>query len=453
MYSQQMRSLSLFVLLFAACTDGSDRTTAAASEAPAASKPLATVAAAPARDSLSGSASTPSRATSTRADTAIVRGLYVNRWGAQSPKKLRNLIALADSTEINAFVIDIKDEFGINYASTDTMVKRNAGRAGTIPGLQPLLDTLEAHGILAIARIVVFKDSVTANRNPDWTIRKADGDAWRDKEGLAWVNPYHRSLWELNIRIAEEVTKLGFDEIQWDYIRFPEPYKSLPPQVFPGAEGRTKTQALVGFLELARQRLNPLGVRSTADIFGLVTTVNGALEIGQAWEPLSPVTDVLLPMVYPSHYPRGAFGIARPNADPYGVIYAAISKAHERDLKLGVTGEHVRPWIQAFTLGAPAYGAREVKLQKQAIYDAGYDGWVLWHPGSNYKVFEAALERETISRKKDWKPGTPASPPTWGRIADSTVTPAASAPAPAAAPATTPPPRDTGSATPPPRRR
>ena len=447
MYSRQMRSLSLFVLLFAACTDGSDRTTAAASEAPAAPKPLATAAAGPARDSLSRSAATRSGATAARADTAIVRGLYVNRWGAQSPKKLRNLIALADSTEINAFVIDIKDEFGINYASTDTMVKRNAGRAGTIPGLQPLLDTLEAHGILAIARIVVFKDSVTANRNPDWTIRKAEGDAWRDKEGLAWVNPYHRSLWELNVRVAEEVTKLGFDEIQWDYIRFPEPYKSLPQQVFPGAEGRTKTQALVGFLEFARQRLNPLGVRSTADIFGLVTTVNGALEIGQAWEPLSPVTDVLLPMVYPSHYPRGAFGIARPNADPYGVIYAAISKAHERDLKLGVTGEHVRPWIQAFTLGAPAYGAHEVRLQKQAIYDAGYDGWVLWHPGSNYKVFEAALERETVSRKRDWKPGTPPSPPTWGRIADSTATPAAP---PSVAPAITPPARDTANAAAPP---
>jgi hypothetical protein len=330
---------------------------------------------------------------------------------------MRSLIALADTTEINAFVIDIKDEFGINYVSADTLVKRNAGRAGTIPGLQPLLDTLEAHGILAIARIVVFKDSVTARLNPEWTIRKADGAVWHDKEGLAWVNPYHRSLWDLNIRIAEEVTKLGFDEIQWDYIRFPEPYKSLPPQVFPGAEGRSKTQALVGFLELAKQRLNALGVRSTADVFGLVTTVNGALEIGQSWEPLSPVTDVLLPMVYPSHYPRGAFGFARPNAEPYGVLYAAIAKAHERDLKLGIGGEHVRPWIQAFTLGAPAYGAREVRLQKQAIYDAGYDGWILWHPGTKYGVFEAALERETVTRKKDWKPGTPPSPPAWAKPA------------------------------------
>jgi hypothetical protein len=169
--------------------------------------------------------------------------------------------------------------------------------------------------------------------------------------------------------------------------------------------------------------------------------VNGALEVGQAWEPLSSVADVLLPMVYPSHYPRGAFGIDRPNADPYGVVYAAISKAHARDLKLGISGEHVRPWIQAFTLGAPPYGAREVKLQKQAIYDTGYDGWVLWHPGSRYGLFEAALEREAVTRKKDWKPGTPASPPAWGRRPDSTTTPPV-VPAPAAVP-----PPDTGTAT------
>jgi len=451
-----MRSLSLFVLLTACSADRFDRpSVAAASEVPRASDTVANgVVESSVRDSSAAGRSvapaTP-RPSARRADTAIVRGIYVNRWAAQSPRKMRSLIALADSTEINAFVIDIKDEFGINYSSSDTLVKRNSGRAGIIPGMQPLLDTLEAHGILAIARIVVFKDSVTARLNPDWTIRKDDGETWRDKEGLAWVNPYHRSLWDLNIRVAEEVTRLGFDEIQWDYIRFPEPYKSLPAQVFPGAEGRSKTQALVGFLELAKARLNPLGVRSTSDIFGLVTSVNGALEVGQAWEPLSSVADVLLPMVYPSHYPRGAFGIDRPNADPYGVVYAAISKAHGRDLKLGVTGEHVRPWIQAFTLGAPPYGAREVKLQMQAIYDTGYDGWILWHPGSRYGLFEAALDRQTVTRKKDWKPGTPPSPPAWGRRPDSTATPPVTVTPPTVPPPTVPPPTvpppDTGKAT------
>jgi hypothetical protein len=125
-----------------------------------------------------------------------------------------------------------------------------------------------------------------------------------------------------------------------------------------------------------------------------VTTVRGPLEVGQEWEKLAPVTDVLLPMTYPSHYPRGSFGIARPNAEPGRIQQLAIAKARERNEKLGLTGERVRPWIQAFTLGAPAYTAEHIVAQKQGIYDAGYKGWVLWHPGSKYEVFLAGLAKE-----------------------------------------------------------
>ncbi|MBM3907494.1 MAG: putative glycoside hydrolase [Gemmatimonadetes bacterium] len=331
----------------------------------------------------------------------IVRGLYVNRFAAQSQRRMRQLIALADSTEINAFVIDVKDEFGLNYASADPVVQRNAGNAGSIPNLRALLDTLKAHKILAIARIVVFKDSVTARVHPQWTIRTASGDAWRDKQGLTWVNPYSRELWDYNVRIAEEAVRLGFGEIQFDYIRFPEPYKSLPTQVFPGSNGVDKPVALAEFLSYAKARIGKLGVRTTADVFGLVTTLAAPLEIGQQWEVLSPRVDVMLPMVYPSHYPRGAFGVARPNAEPYKIIFAAINRARERDEKLGIRSpEHVRAWLQAFSLGQPPYGAEEVRAQKRAVYDAGYDGWVLWHPGSKYEAFVPALERELVSRKK-----------------------------------------------------
>ncbi|MHB0964017.1 MAG: putative glycoside hydrolase [Gemmatimonadaceae bacterium] len=334
-------------------------------------------------------------------DAPIVRGLYVNRFAAQSIKRMRQLVALADTTEINAFVIDIKDEFGLNYLSADPVVQRNAGNAGTIGNLRALLDTLKAHRILSIARIVVFKDSVTARVHPQWTIRKPDGGAWRDKQGLTWVNPYSRELWDYNVRIAEEVVKLGFGEVQFDYIRFPEPYKSLPQQVFPSANGLSKSDALAAFLTYARTRISRLGVRTTADVFGLVTSLAAPLEIGQQWEALSPRVDVMLPMVYPSHYPRGAFGVARPNAEPYKVVLAAVKRAHERDEKLGIRStEHVRTWLQAFSLGQPPYGAAEVRAQKQAVYDAGFDGWVLWHPGSKYESFIAALERETVSRKK-----------------------------------------------------
>ncbi|HKT09969.1 MAG TPA: putative glycoside hydrolase, partial [Gemmatimonadaceae bacterium] len=327
-------------------------------------------------------------------DSTIVRALYVNRWASQSPRRMRQLIAIADSTEINALVIDMKDEFGLNYESQDPLVERNAGHGGRIPHLVELMDTLKAHGIRPIARLVVFKDSVAARMNPDHVILKPNGQPWRDKKGLTWVDPYDTTIWEYDIRVAEEMARLGFAEVQFDYIRFPEPYPSLPPQVFRDARGVTKPQALAHFLEAACPRVRKLGALCTADIFGLVTTVPGALEVGQQWEPLSPRTDVLLPMVYPSLYPHGAFGLAVPNANPYQVIYDATSRAHERDLKLQiVSSAHVRPWLQAFTLGKPRYGAHELEEQKRAVYDAGYDSWTLWNPGSVYEAYLPAMER------------------------------------------------------------
>jgi len=328
-----------------------------------------------------------------------VRGLYVFRFAANA-RRMKKLLAIADSTEINAFVIDVKDEFGLNFNPTDPLLKRNAGTQSKATHLAEVVDTIRAHGILPIARIVVFKDSVTARNNPDHTIRKADGSPWHDKKGQTWVNPYANAIWEYNFRVAEEAIKMGFGEIQFDYIRFPEPYKSLPPQVFPEQKGRTKSQVLAEFLSTARERFAKLGVRTTADIFGLVTTVGGALEVGQKWEPISQSVDAVLPMVYPSHYPPGSFQLPHPNADPYDVIHIAISRARERDEKLGIKGEHVRPWLQAFSIGLPKYGAHEIEEQKRAVYDSGYDGWILWEPGTRYDKFIPAFEKTLVSRKK-----------------------------------------------------
>lgn len=331
--------------------------------------------------------------------TLPVRGLYVFRYAA-NPRRMKKLLAIADSTEINAFVIDVKDEFGLNFKPSDPMLKKNAGSQAKLTTLGALVDTIRAHGILPIARIVVFKDSVTARNNPDHTIRKADGTPWRDKKGQTWVNPYANAIWEYNFRVAEEAIKMGFGEIQFDYIRFPEPYKSLPPQVFPEQNGRSKPQVLSEFLDAARKRFAKQGVRTTADIFGLVTTVGGALEVGQRWEPITQSVDVVLPMVYPSHYPPGSFQLPHPNASPYDVIHIAISRARERDEKLGIRGEHVRPWLQAFSIGNPKYGPEQLLEQKRGVYDAGYDGWVLWEPGSRYDKFVPALEKRFVSRKK-----------------------------------------------------
>jgi hypothetical protein len=378
---------SLGLLFAVGCSRADARGAAAASRGAVAQDP-APAAAAPSNDS-------------TLRARPIVRALYANRSAAQSLKKMRHLIGIADSTEINAIVLDMKDEFGLNFRTSNAEWRKNAGNHGVVTNLKSLLDTLKAHDLLPIARIVVFNDSVTARVHPDWTIRTLDGGTWKSKTGAAWVNPYQRGAWDYNIGIAEELVKLGFGEIQFDYIRFPEPYKSLGPQVFPDSKGVSKPNNLAAFLKEAKTRLNAVGVRSTADIFGLVTTVPGPLEIGQWWEKIAPVTDVLLPMVYPSHYPRGSFNIERPNAEPYKVIKISIDTARERDEKLGISAEeHVRPWIQAFTLGKPSYGPEEIRQQKQAIYDAGYDGWILWSAGSHFDPFIPALEKETISRKK-----------------------------------------------------
>jgi len=330
-----------------------------------------------------------------------IRALYVNRFAAQSSKKMKQLIAVADSTEINAFVIDIKDEFGLNWHSSDPLLQRNEGSMSKVANLPALVDTLRAHGILPIARVVMFKDSVAARNNPTHVILKADGTPWRDKKGVTWVNPYSHAIWDYNFRVADEAVKMGFGEIQFDYVRFPEPYKSLPPQIFPEAAGRSKADVLHELLTTARARYNRMGVRLTADIFGLVTTVRGPLEVGQDWEKVSPAVDVVLPMVYPSLYPHGAFGIRIPNAEPHKTVFIAITSARMRDAKLGInTPEHVRPWLQAFTLGAPHYGPAEVEAQKQAVYDAGYDGWVLWNPGSKYDEILPALAKIFASHKK-----------------------------------------------------
>jgi hypothetical protein len=337
-----------------------------------------------------------------RAKAPAIRALYLNRFAVQNPAKMRRLLALADSTEINAFVVDIKDEFGLNFESDDPLLQKNAGGYGKARNLRAWVDSMRAHGVLPIARIVVFKDSVAARANPEHVIRTPQGAPWRDEKGLTWVNPYANAIWEYNFRVGDAAIEMGFGEIQFDYIRFPEPYRRLAPQVFPEERGRSKTDALAEFLRTARERYAKQGIRTTADVFGLTTTVPGALEIGQKWEPIAQAVDVMLPMVYPSHYPRGSFGIARPNAEPYRIIHTAISRARERNEAIGLTGgEYVRPWLQAFTLGQPRYEAEHVRAQIQAVYDSGYDGWVWWHPGSNYDLFRDALEPTLETRKKN----------------------------------------------------
>jgi hypothetical protein len=339
-----------------------------------------------------------------------MRGLYLNAYAAGSRTRLPKLLQMADETEINSFVVDVKDEKGIRY-NTQLALPKQLAQPGevTIRDLKALADTLHAHKIYAIARIVVFKDPILSKARPEWSVKKPGGGLWVDKAGNTWVSPWDPNVWRYNLDIAEEVARAGFDMIQFDYVRFAEPYKSLPPQVHPLAKG-DRTDAIAGFLNESKRRLHPLGVPVTADIFGLVPNDPQDVNIGQQWETLSSTADMVLPMMYPSHYlPSHLPGVPRPDLMPYETVFKSAGMARirqDRMAEAGIPTARVMPWLQAFSapwLGRnhQPYGGQQVREQKQAVYDVGFDDWVLWHPGSKYEQVLGGLERgEARSHRK-----------------------------------------------------
>ena len=321
-----------------------------------------------------------------------VRGLYVNAWSAGSRRRMAALIDLAKRTEVNSFVIDIKDATG--YVSHRTAVPMaheiGATKEVRIPSMTWLLGQLEEAEIYPIARIVIVKDPILAAAHPELAVQDTSGGAWADNKGTVWLNPFNREVWDYHVDIAREVAAMGFPEIQWDYVRFPDaPASALGRAHFPGRDGRLRTSAIRDFLAYSREQLAEMGVDVTADVFGVTTSATRDVGIGQVWESFIDVVDVALPMVYPSHYWKGSFGYEEPNSYPYEIVRRALEDAVERSAEMEDAGA-TRPWLQDFTLGAPRYEAPEVRAQIQATYDVGIEEWVLWNPGSRYT--EAALE-------------------------------------------------------------
>lgn len=322
----------------------------------------------------------------TRPDS--LRGIYLNAWASGSSTRLEALIDLARRTEINAFVIDIKDATG--FVSHDSRVPAvleiGADRERRIRDLTGLLRRLEAEGIYPIARIVIVKDPLLSRARPDLAVQDTAGGVWVDSKQIVWLNLYNEEVWEYHADLAVEVAEMGFPEVQWDYVRFPDaPQSDLDRALFPGDSIGPKPEAVRAFLSRARDRLRAtgLGVRTTADVFGITTNVRRDVGIGQVWETFIDRVDAALPMVYPSHYWAGSFGFDEPNAYPYEVIHEAIEYAVRRSEAVDSAGQ-VIPWLQDFTLGPPRYEAPEVRAQIQATYDAGAKDWILWNPGSSY---------------------------------------------------------------------
>lgn len=321
-----------------------------------------------------------------------VRGLYVNAWSAGSRRRITALTELARRTEVNTFVVDIKDATGYVSHPSEVLLAQQIGATGEIriPNLRLLLSRLEEAGVYPIARIVIVKDPLVAAARPDLAVQDTAGGPWIDDKGTVWLNPYNPEVWDYHVAIAREVAEMGFPEIQWDYVRFPDaPASAMRRAYFPGGAGRPRAQAIRDFLAYSREALADTDVRVTADVFGVTTSATRDVGIGQVWESFIDVVDVALPMVYPSHYWKGSFGYDEPNSHPYEIVREALEDALRRSAAIADAGT-TRPWLQDFTLGPPRYEAPEVRAQMQAAYDVGIEEWILWNPGSRYT--EAALE-------------------------------------------------------------
>jgi hypothetical protein len=321
--------------------------------------------------------------------TPPVKALYVNAWAFGS-SKLAQLVRLADSTEINAFVIDVKDDTGCLLYPSDVKIAQDIGanRCVRTRDVKSRLDTLHAHDIYVIARIVVAKDPLLAEHRPGWSVQHRDGGLWRDRIGSAWVDAYNDSVWIYAAQLAEEAVRLGFAEVQFDYVRFPDEPKEMMALALFGArkKGETLRAGVQTGVRILLDRLQPLGVPVTFDIFGLTSAATGDLGIGQVWEDFATVADVVLPMIYPSHYYPGSYGLARPNHEPYRVVRNALREAIERSKQINKAAR-IRPFLQAFTLGRrkPRYTPHEIREQIRAAEELGIHTWVLWNPRSVYQ--------------------------------------------------------------------
>ncbi len=329
---------------------------------------------------------------------AVLRGLYVNRWAALG-KKMGQLIDIARTTEINALVIDVKDDRGFVLYKSRVPLAREIGADSTMPmsgkRLRWILDSMVANGIYPIARIVVAKDPLLASAKLEWAIKRKDNlQPWLDKNGKPWLDPNHREIWQYAADLAKEAYDVGFSEVQFDYVRFPDEKRLVSEVVYPLANGRFRAQVIRDQLGFLRNTLAASKIPMTIDVFGLTATDTTDMGIGQKWEMFVDRADVVLPMVYPSHFAPGTYKMGNPNAHPYSTIDHALKDVKRRSARVPDAAK-VIPWYQDFTLGPPHYYAEHIRAQKKAGYDNGFQSWILWNPGSRYTV--AALERDSSS--------------------------------------------------------
>ncbi len=343
-----------------------------------------------------------------RRDPVKVRGIYVSGPVAGTAR-MDTLIDLVDQTELNAMVIDIKNDEGkVTYKmQSDQVLEIDAG-VSYIKDIDELVSKCKEKDIYLIARIVSFRDPYLAEQKPEWAVHTKDGKIFRDKSGLAWVNPYKREVWDYLAKIALQAGEAGFDEVQFDYIRFSTDIKEEEVDYGEESENVDKIEIITEFTEYMYDELVPQGIYVAADVFGTVIDNETDQEIvGQDYVQMAQHLDYICPMVYPSHYYSGSYGISVPDAEPYNTVYAAASASVQELEAVPESGRaHVRPWIQGFTAGwVPghiSYGREQIRAQIKGAYDAGYDEWIVWNAAVNYQPEAFLTDEEAEAERQQW---------------------------------------------------
>lgn len=327
-----------------------------------------------------------------------VKAVYATGWVTGTTNLRTSMINSLKENGYNAIVIDIKDEAGqLSYNSNVQTAIDIKSSKKMISNITSVIEELKENDIYVIGRIVTFKDPIFASKKTDIAYKKSDGTIWKDYAGNCWPNPYNNASWDYPIELAKEAATLGFQEIQFDYIRFPSS-EGKTSTISYGFERNTKSKSdiISEFLEKAMSELEPYNVVVSADVFGITTKKDGDFEnIGQDFARISSIVDVVCPMVYPSHYGYNEYKISKPDLKPYDIVNKSLSDAFVRYSNFtsgdtSVSMAKIRPYLQDFTaswLGKGnymVYGTEAVTSQIQAIFDLGIEDFTLWDPSNKY---------------------------------------------------------------------
>lgn len=314
-----------------------------------------------------------------------VKAIYMSAWIAGTKKERNRLISLIENSSLNAVVIDIKDATGrVSFLVDNPIIKNTGSPVKRISDISEFIEELHDKNIYVIGRISVFQDPYLAQKNPDWAIQSVStGGPWKDRKGLSFLDPTNKNVWEYTTVLAQESYNIGFDEINFDYIRFPSD-GNMKDIIYPVGLG-SKSDMMELFFKHLHEKMSLANIPTSADLFGLVTEAADDLGIGQVLEKSLPYFDFISPMIYPSHYGKGYNGFTNPAEHPYSVISRAMKEGNRRAQILGFGPEKFRPWIQDFDMGA-RYDYKEIVDQIKALQEQGINSFMSWDPANKYTL-------------------------------------------------------------------